>query len=84
MHDLMKEPTYCAECRGRRAESGDRPALQEHFTAQDRAIAQAVREAAGEENPIKWLLPDSEPTRGVLWDMFGRIDTALRRIVGQS
>ena len=84
MHDLMKEPMDCGLCNDdsrlveARFKGQDRRA--DHRAAQNRAIAQAVREAAGEMNPVKWVLSLDEDFASP----FPILLDALRRIVGQK
>ena len=55
-HDLLATSEKCAECDAIRAyDPAGLSTAREHDFAQDIAVAQAVRAAAGSENPVAWL-----------------------------
>ena len=95
-HELMKEPKDCRECgqypdkEGTYARRSKRElAVIGHVAAQDRAIAQAAREAAGEENPVAWGLRLADRPAHHIDGAFRAgcaedLGNALRRIVGQK
>ena len=90
MHNVMIQPGggLCDECE--RLCHAEPPVeglatLQavwaDHRAAQDAAIARAGREAAGDENPVAWLLGQTDFAN---WDRAPRMISALRRIVAAA
>ena len=63
-HDLLAEPAKCAECRACHLETERVKTCESctgnHTAAQDAALVQAVRAAAGSENVVAWMLSNAD------------------------
>ena len=98
-HDLLAEPEQCAGCQSFLPEGhicsdycrvnkhlwgGARARRAEHPAAQDAAIAQAVRAAAGSENPVAWVLWSDENISASLDFRWHNIADELRKLVNPT